>query len=260
MDTYLEYLIKQKYSAKAVLYTVLLYVTATILSLVITVLAFMHPLVMQFAFAMIVGLFVGVFFIVRRFNIEYEYIVTNDELDVDKIELNQKVDITADALPNNRFEGYVNNININGTSTNGVTTYPVEIVVNNPDGLLPGMNVNAEIVIAEKENVLTVPVSAVMRGNTVYVKGVKTEKTDGKSAGKAAFNPAPDGFGAVKVTTGISDDNNIEITSGLKEGDVVYVRAQATTTTNNMMMPGGMGGMGGMSGMGGGGMPGGGMR
>lgn len=115
------------------------------------------------------------------------FTINVDELDIEKIEVDQTVDITADALPNNKFSGHVNSININGTTSNGVTTYPVEIIVDNPDGLLPGMNVNAEIVIEEKSDILVVPVSAIMRGNTVYVKegspsasGSKT-KTDNET-------------------------------------------------------------------------------
>ena len=65
----------------------------------------------------------------------------------------------------------------------------------------------------------------------------------------------PEGFVAVRVTTGINDDDFIEITSGLKDGVTVYVKSTSSSTNNmNMMrMPGGMGGgmpggMGGMSG------------
>ena len=69
------------------------------------------------------------------------------------------------------------------------------------------------------------------------------------------------------VKTGVSDDNFIEITNGLSEGDIVYVVPVASgNMQQSMMMPhmGSMGGMGTMGGMGGrmpsGGMPGGGMR
>ena len=106
------------------------------------------------------------------------FTISVDELDVEKIEIDQKVDITADALPNKRFTGHVNSININGATSNGVTTYPVEVIVDNPEGMLPGMNVNAEIVIEEKYNILVVPVSAVMRGNIVYVKEEDAKKND----------------------------------------------------------------------------------
>lgn len=198
-----------------------------------------------------------------------------DELDVSKIQLGQEVEISVDAIQDKIYTGYVDYISLIGSSQNGVTSYPVTIVIDNPENIIPGMNVSANIVVESKENILTVPVSAVQRGNFVYVKGdVKTEtneqpiKTpDGKEMPKMKNMPgAPDGFTAVKVEIGINDDNNIEIISGLKEGDIVYVTPTAnnagTTGMMPMGMPGGMGGgmpSGGMPGGMGGGMPSGGM-
>lgn len=85
MDTYLEYIVKPKYSIKAALTVTGLYLLATLFSIVIFMLSLVYPLVMQFSFALTVGLFVGAWMLAQKFNIEYEYIVTNDELDVDKI-------------------------------------------------------------------------------------------------------------------------------------------------------------------------------
>ena len=199
-----------------------------------------------------------------------------DELDVSKIQVGQEVDITVDAIEDVKYTGYVDYVSLIGTSTNGVTSYPVTIVINEPDNIIPGMNVSANIVVESKDDILTVPVSAVQRGNMVFVKSDdKTAKTDEKQAdgeaktdGKPKMNAAPDGFKAVKVETGINDDNNIEIVSGLSEGDVVFVTPTADSSSdNNMMMPGGgmPGGMGGgpgggPGGGGPGGGPGGGMR
>jgi len=187
-----------------------------------------------------------------------------DELDVSKIKVGQEVDITVDAIEDVAYKGYVDYVSLIGTSTNGVTSYPVTIVIENPENVIPGMNVSANIVVESKENVLTVPVSAVQRGNMVFVKeDSKSAQTnekpvvgpDGKEMSKMQNPNMPEGFRAVRVELGINDDNNIEVVSGLNEGDVVYV---TPTTDNagqmNMMRPGGMGGMpGGM----GGGMPGG---
>ena len=50
-----------------------------------------------------------------------------DELDIGKVEVGQEVRITADALEGMTFKGYVDKININGTTTGGFTTYPVTI-------------------------------------------------------------------------------------------------------------------------------------
>ena len=155
-----------------------------------------------------------------------------------------------------RYNGEVSNVSINGTTSGGVTTYPVTIVITDFDeDLLPGMNIDVEIITSQAENVLAVPVSAVNRGNTVFVKGEKTEEKD----------MAPDGFKSVKVETGVYNNDYIEIKSGLSEGDVVYVpQVQSSSTANPFGAMGGMphgtisGGMsGGMpSGAMGGGMPG----
>ena len=95
-----------------------------------------------------------------------------DELDISSIKVGQEVSITADAYEDEEFTGYVDKISIVGKSEQGVTSYPVTVVVDsdNKDKLIPGMNVSASIIIEEKENVLVVPVSAVRRGNIVIAK------------------------------------------------------------------------------------------
>ncbi len=175
-----------------------------------------------------------------------------DELDILKIKAGQKAQITADSV-DGRFSGTVTKVSINGTTVNGVTTYPVEITLDDPGELIPGMNVNADIIIEEKEDVLMVPVSAVMRGNVCYVegKGKKAEKSEEK-----IMSVVPEGFHEVRVKTGVNSDDFIEITEGLKEGDKVYLR---TASTTNFMFPGMSGGMGGGTPQGGGSFSGGGM-
>lgn len=170
-----------------------------------------------------------------------------DELDIAQMKEGQEVSITADALPREHFTGMVDNIGILGTSSDGVTTYPVKIVINDAGDLWPGMNVNAEIVVESAENVLTVPVSAVNRGDTVLVKGA--EGTEGMDQ-----TNAPDGAKYVGIEIGLNDESYIEVTDGLAEGDVVLVPVVKSSGTNEeasqqQMMPGMGGGMsGGMSG------------
>ncbi|HVI41737.1 MAG TPA: HlyD family efflux transporter periplasmic adaptor subunit, partial [Anaerovoracaceae bacterium] len=82
-----------------------------------------------------------------------------DELDIAQLKEKQEVSITADALSDQTFTGYVDNIGILGTSTDGVTSYPVTIVINDAGDLWPGMNVSAEIVVDSAKDVLRVPVS-----------------------------------------------------------------------------------------------------
>lgn len=176
-----------------------------------------------------------------------------DETEIQDVQVGQSVSITADAVPGKTFSGTVEKVGVDGTSSNGVTTYPVKVVVTDFGELLPGMNVNTEIVVSRAENVLAVPLGAVNRGNIVYVKGEKTDDKD----------KAPDGYRSAEVETGINDDSYIEIKSGLDEGE--EIRAGMVATGNDtsgsvenqqmVVMPGGDGG-----GMPGGGGPGGGMR
>lgn len=175
-----------------------------------------------------------------------------DELEIGKVQIGQNVTVTADASSKS-YNGVVENVSVSGTvGNNGVTTYPVKVRLTDLDEtLLPGMNIEAEIVVRNAEDVLAIPVNALNRGNIVYVKGEKTEQND----------KAPEGFHSVSVETGVSDDNFIEITEGLSDGDTIYVTPiQGNNMQQSMTMPP-MGGMGGMSGgmPSGGRMPGGGM-
>ncbi len=95
--------------------------------------------------------------------------ISVDELYIQSIKVGQKVSVTADAAPDKTFEGVVDTVSIIGTATSGVTVYPVTIVISEYDGLLPGMNVDAEIDISNATDVLMIPVNAVTRGNLVLV-------------------------------------------------------------------------------------------
>ena len=167
-----------------------------------------------------------------------------DELDISSISEGQKVTITADAVEGRTYEGEVTSISVQGTTSGGVTTYPVTIRLDETDGLLPGMNVDAEIVVSSAEQVLAVPTSAVQRGNQVLVS---TESETGKAALEAqqaedssqpADDSIPEGYIYVEVTLGLSDDNYIEITGGLAEGDEIAYAGAAGSSLTDMFMGG----------------------
>lgn len=156
-----------------------------------------------------------------------------DEIDVAKIKVGQEVTVTADAVADKTFTGIVEKVSLDGTSANGVTNYPVTVAIADYGELLPGMNIDAEIIVDKAENVLSVPVSSLVRGNIVYVTGDKENDSDN----------APEGYRSVEVKTGISDDNYIEIISGLNEND--EVRGQEIDLSSDfekMMMQGMQGG------------------
>ena len=172
-----------------------------------------------------------------------------DELDIDNVEVGQTVNITSDAKAGQTYTGVVTKVSVVGNTSGGTTTYPVTVRIDETDGLRPGMNVDAEIVLSSADDVLAIPSLAVNRGDTVLVT------SDSPSAANALEQEAPEGYAYVQVTTGVSDDSYIEITSGLQEGDAVAYLRTASSGSDMMMsgMPGGdMGG--GMPG-GGGGMP-----
>ena len=107
-----------------------------------------------------------------------------------------------------------------GTTSGGITTYPVTVRIDETDGLLPGMNVDAEIVVSSADDVLAIPSAAVSRGDMVLVTA------DSPSAANALDEEAPEGYVYVPVETGVSDNSYIEILSGLQEGDTVaYLQA-----------------------------------
>lgn len=171
-----------------------------------------------------------------------------DELDIASIEVGQSVSIVADAVEDTTYTGTVTKVSVAGTSSGSATTYPVTIRIDETDGLLPGMSVDATIELASAEDVLAIPSAALNRGDTVLV----TADSPSAANGTLVESTTEDGedYYSVEVTTGISGDDYIEIVSGLQEGDTVaYIPTSSSSSEMGMMggMPGGMGG-----GMGGG--------
>ncbi len=101
---------------------------------------------------------------------ELTFEMSVDELDVQSVQVGQKVEVTADALEGKSFSGIVTNVSLQSTQSNGVTNYPVTVTLEENGDLLPGMNVDGVIILEEAENALLIPVDALVRGNLVYVK------------------------------------------------------------------------------------------
>lgn len=135
-----------------------------------------------------------------------------EEYDAPLLELGQKVVMTSDGLEGKEYTGIVTRINdsAEAASTNmgTETAVPIEISVDNPDGVLkPGYNLDLEITILDKENVLTISESGI--------------KIDAKTNAKYVF--AIEG-GIVKkkeITTGEENDTVVEVLTGLNEGDEI---------------------------------------
>lgn len=128
---------------------------------------------------------------------------------INKLQVGAKAYIEIDGLDNKVFEGVVSNI---APSANKETLlYPVEIYIDNMDKTIrPGMFAKIRLVVEEKENVISVPLDVVLeRNGEKFVFIVQENKAIRKT-----------------VNTGIENDKNIEITEGLKVGDVVVTSGQ----------------------------------
>lgn len=140
-----------------------------------------------------------------------------DEKDINKVQVGQEVTITADAVEGVTFSGVVDTVNINGTTVSGQTNYPVTVVINDPQDLKPGMNVSADIIVERAGTVLCVPVDAVNRGSDKPTVQVAQEGALDENGNVVD----PSKLETREVTLGRNDNDNIEITSGLNEGEIV---------------------------------------
>ena len=171
-----------------------------------------------------------------------------DELDISDIAVGQRVEITADAVEGRTYTGVVTKVSVAGTSSGGTTTYPVTVRIDETEGLLPGMNVDAVITLESASGVLAIPTGALNRGNTVLVTADSPSAANGTAIEGGEYYSVP-------VEIGASDSSYIEIVSGLREGDTVAYIPTTGSGGFAMMMPGGMDGVA----FAGGAMPGGGM-
>jgi macrolide-specific efflux system membrane fusion protein len=132
-----------------------------------------------------------------------------DETDIASIKLKQKAEIILDAYPDNKIPARVDKIAFDATTVNSVTTYIIDVLpLSVPDFMRSGMTANVTFFSDLKSNILIIPSEAVKTQNGKFM--VTTRDDDGKTIEK-------------EVTTGISDGKEIEITSGLDEGEIVLL-------------------------------------
>ena len=161
--------------------------------------------------------------------------------DIGQVKVGQKVDITLDSNPDQPISGTVSLVALQGTIASNVTTFAVTVTVDQANNLLrAGMNANVSIVIAEVKNVLTVPSAAIKtRGDKKEVivpattsavqadqatqSGTGTNSSSGQSAANVQYVP---------VEVGLDDGTNVEIKSGLKEGQEVVTGTSSSSTTS----------------------------
>lgn len=142
--------------------------------------------------------------------------VTVNEIDVPSVKVGQKATITFDSITDKTFTGVIATVDRIGTVSSNVTSYTVNIKLDtNSDQILPNMALSADIIINTKTDVLTVPSAAVTTQN-------------GESEARVLRNGVEV---RVPVEVGISSDIDVEIISGLSEGDVVITGTSTAAAT-----------------------------
>jgi HlyD family secretion protein len=192
-----------------------------------------------------------------------------DETDITSVRLGEDAEVTIDAIPNTFFKGKVTEVGTqavlrsSGLASTQSTTgnqeakdFKVVVTLQNPpDGLRPGLSSTAKITTAQKKNVMTVPIQALAERTKKDLE--EAAKENGKdSVTLAAARPAPAADGTVSssaleknpeiqgvfvvrdkraqfvpVATGITGVTDIEVTTGLQEGDQIITGSYKTLRT-----------------------------
>ncbi|MGM9746651.1 MAG: efflux RND transporter periplasmic adaptor subunit [Paludibacteraceae bacterium] len=143
-----------------------------------------------------------------------------DEADIGEVRDGQRVQFTVDAYPSLTFEGTVQQVRQEATTTSSVVTYEVVISARNPDlKLKPGMTATATIYTLERNNVLLVPSKALKF--TPICQGIDT-LLDCEATHKV-WSREGHRFVALPVEVGVATGSQTEIVSGLHEGQVILV-------------------------------------
>lgn len=169
---------------------------------------------------------------------DLQTVVQVDELDIPKIKTGQMASLTISAYPDKTYTGTVTAVAEEGTSTNGVSTFDVTVHIDNPKNLKVGMSTEASILTDSKDDALYVPIDAIHTSNNEkYVLVASAASTNNQAASTQQKT----------VKTGLANDDYVEITEGVTEGDTIQLPQLSTGTStsskqSNGLMQGGMGG------------------
>ena len=160
-----------------------------------------------------------------------------DEIDIGKVSIGQKVSIKVSAYRDTEFFGIVSKIEPQAYVVQNVTTFPVLIEINNDmNKLLLGMNTDVEIEILNKDVSVSAPTmslrtrkdiysaASILQINSEEVDSFLKEKVSGENFNKfIVIKDTKRGPKLSWVEIGKSDLSNVEVKSGLKKGDIVFI-------------------------------------
>ena len=172
--------------------------------------------------------------------------ISVDETDILSLKGGQEAEIEVSSVSEDIFTGSVTEISKVADTSTGVTQYSAEVTLDCEAGMLAGMTANVNVRIQGTENALIIPVDALHQNSAAYyvytAYDTEAHRYDGR----------------VEVTIGLQNDDYVESTSGLREGDTVYyTESQDFSIMDMFAMAQGMGGGMSSGGSRGGQMPGG---
>ncbi len=139
-----------------------------------------------------------------------------DEQDILSVKQGQTASITLNAVSGQEFEGTVSKVGTVGSTSGSSAKYSVEITIPKQDNMLIGMTAAATINVNESDNAVLIPLTALQEeGGESFV--YTSTDSQGNLSGKT------------KVETGLSNESQVEITSGLSDGDTVYYESTSTS-------------------------------
>ena len=145
-----------------------------------------------------------------------------DETDIPTVKVGQRATVTIDAYPNKTYSGIVTEVGSSPIQRNPAAgteavNFEVKVQIDNPPpGVRPGFSASADIITGTRAKAVAIPIQAlVVREKPGSAKSAKPQDEEGVfvvDSGAVKFAP---------VTTGLSGESNIEIVSGLKEGQEI---------------------------------------
>ncbi|MCI7018283.1 MAG: HlyD family efflux transporter periplasmic adaptor subunit [Clostridiales bacterium] len=157
--------------------------------------------------------------------------ISVDETDILSLKEGQEAEIEVSSVSEDTFTGTVTEISKVADTSTGVTRYSAEVTLDREEGMLAGMTANVNVRIQGTENALIIPVDALHQNSASYYVYTAYDSEAHRYDGR------------VEVTIGMQNDDYVEITSGLNEGDTVYYTESESFSIMDMFaMAQGMGG------------------
>ena len=144
--------------------------------------------------------------------------ISVDEADINSVAEGQSATVTLDAMEDQSFDGEITAVTTSSSGDSGSVKYSVDVTIDKADGMLAGMTASAVINIEESENCLMIPSAAITE-----VDGETVVYTEQDSEGNLS--------GETVIETGLSNGTQVEVTSGLSEGDTIYYESTDSSSS-----------------------------